>query len=185
MSVDKQISELTAAMKATTSTRMYERYLAVRLHLEGRTRTEIADILGRSFPAISGYWNAYRKHGLQGLKFRPRPTRPKKLTDEQEEKLRQVVAEKRPADVGFKTKYTWTLELISAWISREFNQTFTPKGVSKVLDRLGFSYTKATCTLARANKEEQERFNQVTLPELKDQLDQGKIAICSLRMSQR
>ncbi|MEN1990751.1 helix-turn-helix domain-containing protein [Paenibacillus sp. ES5-4] len=34
---------------------MYERYLAVRLHLEGRTLTEIADILGRSFPAISGY----------------------------------------------------------------------------------------------------------------------------------
>lgn len=40
-----EIEKLTMAMKETESTRMYERYLAVRLHLEGRTLTEIANIL--------------------------------------------------------------------------------------------------------------------------------------------
>lgn len=55
MTNEEEIEKLTTAMKETDSTRMYERYLAVRLHLEGRTLTETADILGRSFPAISGY----------------------------------------------------------------------------------------------------------------------------------
>lgn len=67
MTNEEEIEKLTTAMKETDSTRMYERYLAVRLHLEGRTLTETADILGRSFPAISGYWNAYRKQGFKAL----------------------------------------------------------------------------------------------------------------------
>ncbi|SDT35881.1 Winged helix-turn helix [Paenibacillaceae bacterium GAS479] len=67
------------------------------------------------------------------------------------------------------------LKLIQTWIRREFGPSYTLRGVSKLLARLGFSYTKATYTLARANPEEQEHFRNVTLPELKDQLDQGEI----------
>ncbi|AIQ62439.1 transposase [Paenibacillus stellifer] len=175
MTTEQEIGKLTEAMKETESTRMYERYLAIRLHLEGRTLTEIADILGRSFPAISGYWKNYRKNGLQGLELGEYPGGSKRLSNEQEERLKQVIAEKRPVDVGFEAKYTWTLKLIRAWILREYCEDYTLKGVSKMLNRLGFSYTKATYTLAKANPEEQEQFRQVTLPELKDQLDQGKV----------
>lgn len=175
MTHEKEIEKLTMAMKETESTRMYERYLAVRLHLEGRTLTEIANILGRSFPAISGYWNAYRKQGLEGLELGEYPGGIRKLSDEQEERLKETIAKQRPVDVGFEAKYTWTLRIIRAWILREFGENYTLKGISKMLNRLGFSYTKATYTLARANKEEQKQFREVTLPELKEQLNQGEI----------
>ncbi|WP_083442862.1 winged helix-turn-helix domain-containing protein [Paenibacillus sp. IHB B 3415] len=39
-------------------------------------------------------------------------------------------------------------------VLREFGEKYTLKGISKMLNRLGFSYTKATYTLVRANKEE-------------------------------
>ncbi|WP_309241995.1 IS630 family transposase [Paenibacillus sp. S150] len=175
MAKEEEIERLTTAMKETESTRMYERYLAVRLHLEGRTLTEIADILGRSFPAISGYWKAYRKQGLQGLGFGEYPGGIRKLSDEQEEQLKETIAQQRPVDVGFEAKCTWTLRLIRAWILREFGEKYTLKGISKMLNRLGFSYTKATYTLVRASKEEQKQFREVTLPELKEQLNQGEI----------
>lgn len=175
MTYEEEIEMLTVAMKETESTRMYERYLAVRLHLEGRTLTEIADILGRSFPAISGYWNAYRKQGLQGLELGEYPGGIRKLSDEQEERLKETIAKQRPVDVGFEAKYTWTLRIIRTWILREFGEKYTLKGISKMLNRLGFSYTKATYTLVRANKEEQKQFREVTLPELKQQLSQGEI----------
>lgn len=175
MKHEQEIELLTTAMKETESTRMYERYLAVRLHLEGRTLTEIADILGRSFPAISGYWKDYRKQGLQGLEFGEYPGGIRKLSDEQEERLKETIAGQRPVDVGFEAKYTWTLRIIRAWILREFGEKYTLKGISKLLNRLGFSYTKATYTLVRASKEEQKQFREVTLPELKEQLDQGEI----------
>lgn len=41
--------------------------------------------------------------------------------------------------------------------------------------KCNFFYTKATYTLARAGKEEQKQFRGVTLPELKEQLNQGEI----------
>ncbi len=69
MTIQKEIEKLKEAMKETKNPRMYERYLAVRLHLEGRTLSEIAGILNRSFPTISGYWNSYRNEGLQAWAF--------------------------------------------------------------------------------------------------------------------
>ncbi len=107
--------------------------------------------------------------------FREYPGRPKKLNELQEQQLKNTIAEKRPVDVGFKAKFTWTLKFIRAYTQREFDPTYTLKGVSKVLTRLGFSYTKATYTLARANEKEQEHFRKTTLPALKEQLSLGKI----------
>ncbi|THF74326.1 IS630 family transposase, partial [Cohnella fermenti] len=46
MTTAEQIQQVTEAMKQTNNKRQYERYLAVRLRLEGRTYTEIAEILG-------------------------------------------------------------------------------------------------------------------------------------------
>ncbi|MEK3933891.1 winged helix-turn-helix domain-containing protein [Sporosarcina sp. FSL W7-1349] len=54
-----------------------------------------------------------------------------------------MVANRRPVDVGFKAKYTWTLPLVAVWIEQELDETYTPEGVSKLLKRLGCSYTKA------------------------------------------
>ncbi len=55
MKKENELEILVTAMKETNSTRMYERYLAVRLHLEGRTLTEIAGILGRTYQTVSTY----------------------------------------------------------------------------------------------------------------------------------
>ncbi|WP_159886005.1 IS630 family transposase [Paenibacillus puerhi] len=175
MSMQEEWNTITAAMKETNSTRFYERCLAIRLHLEGRTFTEIASILGRTYQTISTYWKAYQEDGLAGLELDHAPGGPKKLTDEQERKLADTIKNKRPADVGFEARFTWTLKTIAMWIKREFGETFTERGVSKMLERLGFSYTKATYTLTRASAEEQEHFREETLPELKEQLKSGEI----------
>ncbi|WP_240418976.1 IS630 family transposase [Paenibacillus periandrae] len=175
MKKENELEILVTAMKETNSTRMYERYLAVRLHLVGRTLTEIAGILGRTYQTVSTYWNTYRNQGLPGLDLGHSPGGPKKLSEEQEDKVKATITNLRPVDVGFKARYTWTLNIIRKWIQREFDQTFTEKGVSKLLTRLGFSYTKTTYSLVNANLEEQEQFREVTLPELKEQLDQGEI----------
>ncbi|WP_407923783.1 helix-turn-helix domain-containing protein [Cohnella fermenti] len=62
-----------------------------------------------------------------------------------------------------------------SWIEQRFQQSFTEKGVSKLLKRLGFSYTKATYTLAHANPVEQKAFREITLPKLKEQIVEGQI----------
>ncbi|MFD1774608.1 winged helix-turn-helix domain-containing protein [Paenibacillus rhizophilus] len=81
--------------------------------------------------------------------------------------LTELLTHKRPVDVGFEAKYTWTLKLAIRYIEREFAHTFSERGLSLLLHRLGFSYTKATYTLARADQQEQKAFREKTLPALK------------------
>lgn len=59
MTHEEEIVKLTTAMKETESTCMYERYLAVRLHLEGRTLT------GRSFPQSAGIGTLNESKGFK------------------------------------------------------------------------------------------------------------------------
>ncbi|WP_342420835.1 winged helix-turn-helix domain-containing protein [Paenibacillus sp. FSL E2-0178] len=145
MKHEQEIKKLIIAMKETESTRLYEIYLAVRLHLEGRTLTEIAKIFGMSFPAINGYWNDYLKQGLRlgiwPVQFGSFPT--KRRTAERNDC--------RPKTCGcwIRGQVYWSLRIIRAWILREFGEKYTLKGISKMLNRLGFSYTKATYTPVR------------------------------------
>ncbi|MFE6072929.1 winged helix-turn-helix domain-containing protein [Paenibacillus sp. NPDC057886] len=46
--------------------------------------------------------------------------------------------------MGFETRHTWTLAILTAWIKRQFGQSLTEKGLSKLLTLLGLIYTKDT-----------------------------------------
>ncbi|MGJ8539724.1 helix-turn-helix domain-containing protein, partial [Heyndrickxia faecalis] len=48
-------------MQNTRDKRLYERYLSVLLHLEGRTYPEIAKIIGRTRQTVMNYCHAYEE----------------------------------------------------------------------------------------------------------------------------
>ncbi|MCR8636976.1 IS630 family transposase [Paenibacillus radicis (ex Xue et al. 2023)] len=171
----QEIGKLNQLMKETHDKRLYERYLAVRLHLEGYTFTEISHLLRLVRQTISIYWHSYQEKGIDGLPLKHSPGKPCFLNEEQHEQLAYLLIHKQPADVGFEARYTWTLPLIAAWIKQEFGVEYSVRGVSKMLKRLGFSFTKATYTLAKADPEAQAAFKDVTFPELKRQLEDGTI----------
>jgi len=64
-------------------------------------------------------------------------------------------------------KYNWTLKIISSFIEKEWNQTYTLRGVSRLLHDLGLSYTKPTYTLAKADPLKQKEFVEETFPAYK------------------
>ncbi|MNP78063.1 hypothetical protein D3C76_1756040 [compost metagenome] len=65
-----------------------------------------------------------------------------------------------PHEIGFIDKFNWTLELICEYIKREYGVSYSIQGASKLMHRLGLSYTKPTYTLAAADKEKQNEFNE-------------------------
>jgi putative transposase len=160
------IQEAKQAMKTTKDKRMFERYQTVYLHLCGKKNKDIAMILGRTPQTICSYLKAYRKNGLAGLELGHSPGAPKRLTPEQEKQVAELVATKHPVDVGFPAQYNWTAGLIGQWIKREWDVSYTIKGITKLLKRLGFSYTKPSYTLAKADPKKQEAFRE-TFNELK------------------
>lgn len=141
-----KIKELNEAIKHTNSKSLYERYLSVRLHLEGYTFFEISKILGLGTEIIDSYCVLFQKEGLRGLAIQnSQTTRGKsKMNDDECKQLIELLIHKRPTDVGFKARDRWTLNLIVSWIKKEFGHEYTRNGVSLMLRRLSFDYNLAT-----------------------------------------
>lgn len=128
---------------------------------------EIATIMCRSEKTIRIYIHAYEKEGIHGLIMRFSPWRSPRLTKDQRDKLKQVIVNLVPADVGFTAKFNWTLQLIADYIERTFGCTYSLRGVSKLMEHMGMSYTKPTYTLAAADPVKQQQFVEETFPALK------------------
>jgi transposase len=139
----------------------------VYLHLKGKSAKEIAEILNRSKETVNSYIRAYETGGLAALQMKYSSGAPTRLTKEQQEQLKQTIVLSVPHEVGFTARHNWTLEIIAAYIEREFGHRYSLRGVSKMLHRLGLSYTKPTYTLAAADPEKQRQFSETTFPELK------------------
>ncbi|KJD42846.1 helix-turn-helix domain-containing protein [Paenibacillus terrae] len=159
--------EIQTAMKQAKDRRMFERYQTLYLYLQGTEVEQIAHIINRSPKTVKGYIQAYETRGLSGLQMNHSPGAPVRLTKEQLEKLKQTIVDSVPHNVGFTARHNWTLEIIAAFIKREFGQTYSLRGISKMMHRQGLSYTKPTYTLAAANEEKQRIFSEVTFPNLK------------------
>lgn len=167
MNRDTEIQELNIAMQQTGDRRMYERYQATRLVLEGKTRQEAAQIIGRSAHTVGKYVSAYENYGLSGLRRGMSTGRPSQLSHTQQMALRDIVANQTPQDVGFPARANWTLALVAELIKREWGETYTLRGVSRLLHALGLSYTRPTYTLEKADHEKQRIFSEETFPECK------------------
>jgi transposase len=154
-------------IKQTKDRRMYERYQTIRLHLMGNTTSQIALILGRTSKTIKAYIDAYNKLGLNGLIMKQSTGKPTRLSKDQQTQLKQTIIDHVPHEVGFTGKFNWTLEIIASYILREFGHTYSIRGVSKLMHRIGMSYTKPTYTLAAADEEKQREFVEETFPGLK------------------
>jgi transposase len=162
-----ELETVTTAMKQAKERRMYERYQAIYLHLKGNSMTAIADILDRNRMTVSSYIHTYENGGLAALQLKHSSGAPTRLTKEQQEQLKKTVAFAVPHEVGFAAKHNWTLELIAGYVEREWGHSYSLRGMSKVMERLGLSYTKPTYTLAAADPEKQRQFTETTFPELK------------------
>lgn len=160
-----KLQDITAAMKSAKSRRMFERYQAIKLYMEGHQIIQIAKIIGRSRITVSSYIHAYLSDGLVGLEIKHSPGRPSFLNETQKQLVKQVVSQQRPEDVGFPAEMNWTCPLVTQWIQRQFGIKYTDRGVLDLLYDLGFTCTRPTYTLAKANAEKQDEFKKIYQPQ--------------------
>jgi transposase len=159
----EHLQEIENQLKHEKSRRMFERYL----YLMGTSYQQIAKILGRSERTIGTYIRSYKNHGLEGITMNFSSGKPPRLTGEQQEQLKQTIINHVPYEIGFAGKFNWTLEIIGMYIEREFGFSYSIRGISKMMHRLGLSYTKPTYTLVAADEKKQKEFVESTFPELK------------------
>lgn len=162
---DPAIQEVKGAMhqltkQKTKDLRIFRRYQAILMYLKGRTYKEIGEVVHCTEQTVCSYVRAYREDGLKGLIPGQSPGRPRGLTEDQEQELYQLIVEQKPVDVGFPAEMNWTSFLIRDWIEKTFDVNYSDRGVRNLLHHLGFSYTKPTYTLKKADPEKQKVFKE-------------------------
>lgn len=162
-----KIEEVKKRMKQEKDRRMFERYQTIYLHLKDMHVKQIMEITGRTEPTVRSYIKCYQCNGLAGLQMKFSPGAPQQLTKEQQAQFKQTIITSLPYEVGFTSKHNWTLHLAVEYIKREFSKDYTLAGMSKLMHRLGLSFTKPTYTLAAADEEKQKEFTETTFPTLK------------------
>src|SRR5215204_5370127 len=141
------------------------RLRAFELNERGWKQTKIADALGVTEGAVSQWMKRAREEGVEGLRHKPPPGAPSRLSEDQRAKLPELLARGAEAH-GFRGE-VWTCERVAVVIRREFGVSYHPAHVSRVVRALGLSLQKP---MRRANQRDEQairHWKEQRWPELK------------------
>jgi transposase len=141
------------------------RIQGVLLSLDRHSIGEISHLLRIHRSSVDSWVSAWNEHGEKSLLEGYRSGRPTRLTQPDIERLCDII-ESGPVAYGLNTG-VWTSPIISYVIGEEFNISYHPGHVRKILKKIGFSVQRPTTELVRADKKTQNRWIRHTYPNLK------------------
>ena len=130
----KQRQEIQDRRRPAGDHRSYQRLSALLWIEEGRSRQEVAALLGLSSPQVGDWLRIFRNKGLDWLCTLHYRGDPGRLRPAPVERLRQEIA-----------RGTFhNAEQVRAWIQEQFGVTYSASGVKDLLHRIGASYHKVS-----------------------------------------
>ena len=144
----EQKEEIERRRKGTLDRRVYQRLTAVLAVAAGKTREEVADLLGVGLTQLSEWLRVYRNDGLDSLCEVHNKGDPGNLTPHQVEQLKAKVS----------TGCFRNSDQIRHWIKFTFSVNYSSSGVKGLLKRIGVTYHKVTGFLWKADPDKQRAF---------------------------
>jgi transposase len=145
---DQQRRDLQRRRKRVLDRRVYQRLTAVLLIAEGKSRQEVAHLLGIGLSQLGEWLRLYRNKGVDALCTLHYKGDPGKLTPSQVARLKEEVS----------TGCFRNSEQIRHWLEDSFGVRYSPSGVKDLLRRVGVSYHKVTGFLWKADPDKQKEF---------------------------
>jgi transposase len=144
----EQRRELERRRKETLDRRIYQRLTAVLAVASGKSREEVAELLGVSLSQLGEWLRVFRNEGLDALCTLHYKGDPGNLTPCQVRQLKDEVAKGR-----FRNS-----DQIRHWLKLTFAVAYSSGGVKDMLKRVGVSYHKVTGFLWKADPDKQKAF---------------------------
>lgn len=144
----EQRREIERRRKETLDRRVYQRLTAVLTIAEGKSREEVAHLLGIGLSQLGEWLRIYRNKGLDALCALHYKGDPGKLTAGQVDQLKEKVG----------TGCFRNSDQIRQWLQDAFGVSYTPSGVKDLLRRIGVSYHKVSGFLWKADPDKQHAF---------------------------
>jgi transposase len=128
-----------------TLEQLHERRKQVmRLHRKGMGVMRIVELSGLSYPTVRSAIDRYAQGGSETLKPSPRGRQAgegRRLTDEQERQVRQIICDKRPEQLKMEFAL-WNRAAVMQLIECECSIKLSVRGVGNYLRRWGFTPQK-------------------------------------------
>ena len=134
------------------------RMLAIANALDGMSRAEAARLAGMERQALRDAVVRYDAEGLAGLRDRPKPGRPERLSEAEQAALAAHVF--RGPDPERDGVSAWTRADLGRWLEARFGKAFHPSSLSRVLWRLEMSHQKVRPAHPEADPAARERFSK-------------------------
>jgi transposase len=132
---------------------------AIDLLEAGGSVSSVAHAVGSSVSSVLRWQRLHEAQGAQGLRPRPAPGRPPKLSERDRARLERLLRRGPPA-AGYPTEL-WTLRRVAEVIEREFGVRYHPCHVWRILDGLGWSCQKPERRARERNEQEIEQWRRV------------------------
>lgn len=161
----KKLLRLKKEAEVDGAYRVARRVHAVLLNRDSLSSGQIAATLKAPRTRVSEWLKNYEQYGDEGLLEGYRPGRPPTLTVTQQHVLEDLI-ESGPVAYGF-TSGVWTSPMVARVIEEEFDVSYHPGHVRKLLHQLGFSVQRPKRQLTKADPEAQDRWHRHTYPNLK------------------
>lgn len=116
----------------------------IRLYKKGHKITRIVDLTGLSWPMVRSTIDRFQAGGIAALKPKARGKKPgegRSLTPAQEDKIRQLICDKRPEQLKMDF-VLWTRAAVMLLIERECAIKLSIRAVGNYLKRWGFTPQK-------------------------------------------
>jgi transposase len=155
------VEQLQRHEKTIKKASMAKRVAVIRLIMQGYYAIQVAELLNIHRETISSYVQKFNHGGMNALLHRDySPGKPPFLSSEEEQELRRMLEHSTPAEEGYGFESRWDTRILKHVIEDKFAITMSRSGIGNMLKRWGFSYTRPTYTLKRANRQKQEAFQR-------------------------
>jgi transposase len=125
----------------------------------GKPSRVLEELYNTSFKQITNWVHQFEQEGIEGLRDKPGRGRKSQLSDEQYERVRQVLINETPDNHGFNTA-TWTGPLLIKYIMNEFGISYKKAQIYNIIKSLGFTYQKGKGTYPESDQLAQESFSE-------------------------
>lgn len=141
------------------------RLRAWELYQQGWPQKQIAAALGVTKGAVSQWITSGKAGGVDALRNRPRSGATPKLTQQQRERLPDLL--RRGAQAYGFVGHVWTQERIASVIKREFGVSYHPDHIGRLLRSIGWSVQKPIERASERNDAAIERWRTEKWPAIK------------------
>lgn len=153
------------------SSKLEERRVkAVKLVVDKKWTQAVAATKSKvSLRTMQAWMKSYRENGFSGLKAKPTPGRPSRLTESQRKKLIKILI-KGPRAFGFQTDL-WTCPRVSKVVKKELGLSYHVDHIGRLLHQLGFSPQKPERVAIEKDEKVLWHWVKKEWPEIKKKLE--------------